>query len=176
MAAGRHACLTPRQILDVRRFSGHGSPRRCNVSLKVSIILERKGPEVVTIRPDAMLLAAADALHKHRIGALVVSADGKTPEGMVSERDLVRELARLGTGAVKRSVGEIMSTTVTTCAPDTTIDSLMALMTEQRIRHIPVLADGALCGIVSIGDIVKNRLDELEVEKQSLEEYVTGGA
>ena len=146
------------------------------MSLKVSVILERKGPEVVTIHPDAMLLAAADALHKHRIGALVVSADGQTPDGMVSERDLVRELARLGTGAVKRSVGEIMSTTLTTCAPDSTIDELMSLMTDKRIRHVPVMADGQMCGIVSIGDIVKIRLDELEVEKQSLEEYVTGGA
>lgn len=146
------------------------------MSLKVSVILERKGNEVVTIHPDAMVLAVADALHKHGIGALVVSADGQTPDGMVSERDLVRELARLGTGAVKRSVGEIMSTDLTTCTPDTTIDELMGLMTDRRIRHVPVLADGQLCGIVSIGDIVKNRMGELEVEKQSLEEYVTGSA
>lgn len=146
------------------------------MALKVSVILERKGPEVFSIRPDAMLLAAADELHKHGVGALVVSADGKTPDGMVSERDLVRELARLGTGAVKRSVGEIMSTTLTTCSPDTTIDEVMGLMTGKRIRHVPVMADGEMCGIVSIGDIVKNRLDELEVEKQSLEDYVTGGA
>lgn len=146
------------------------------MSLKVSIILERKGGEVVTIRPDAMLLAAADALNEHRIGALVVSADGRTPDGMVSERDLVRELARLGTGAVKRTVGEIMSTNLTTCAPDSTIDELMELMTDKRIRHVPVMADGEMCGIVSIGDVVKTRLDELEVQKQSLEEYVTGSA
>ena len=146
------------------------------MSLTVSIILERKGGEVVTIRPDAMLLAAADALNEHRIGALVVSADGQTPDGMVSERDLVRELARLGTGAVKRTVGEVMSTNLTTCAPDSTIDELMSLMTDKRIRHVPVMADGQMCGIISIGDVVKTRLDELEVQKQSLEEYVTGGA
>jgi CBS domain-containing protein len=146
------------------------------LSLKVSVILERKGAEVVTVRPDAMLLAAADALHEHGIGALVVSADGRTPQGMLSERDLVRELARLGTGAVKRTVGEVMSTTLRTCTPDTTIDEIMGLMTEQRIRHVPVMADDQMCGIVSIGDIVKLRLDELEVEKQSLEQYVTGGA
>lgn len=145
------------------------------MSLKVSTILERKGADVVTIHPDAMLLAATDALHKHGIGALVVSADGQTPDGMISERDIVRELARLGTGAVKRSVAEVMTSTLTTCAPDTTIDELMGLMTEQRIRHVPVMADGRMCGIVSIGDVVKLRLDELEVEKQSLERYVTQG-
>ena len=146
------------------------------MSLQVSVILERKGAEVFTIAPDAMLLAAADELNKHRIGALIVSSDGRTPEGIVSERDVVRELARLGTGAVKRSVGEIMSTSVSTCTPDTTIDELMATMTEHRIRHVPVLVDGALAGIVSIGDIVKSRLDELEVQSATLEQYVTGGA
>ena len=146
------------------------------MSLQVSVILERKGNGVVTIRPDAMLLAAVDALDEHSIGALVVSSDGHTPEGILSERDVVRELARLGTGAVKRSVAEVMSSSVTTCAPDTTIDALMSMMTEHRIRHVPVLDGGALAGIVSIGDIVKSRLDELEVEASTLQEYVTGGA
>ncbi len=144
------------------------------MAVHVSVILDRKGSDVVTIRPDAMLLAAADALSRNKIGALVVSSDGSTVEGIVSERDLVRELARLGTAAVKRTVADVMSTDVTTCSPDATVDDLMETMTKRRIRHVPIVDDGVLGGIVSIGDVVKMRLDELEVEKQSLEQYVTG--
>lgn len=145
------------------------------MAVRISTILARKGSEVVTVRPDAMLLAAAEALAKRNIGALVVSSDGRTVEGIVSERDLVRELARRGTGAVKQTVAEVMSRDVTTCAPDATVDELMATMTGRRVRHVPILDEGALAGIVSIGDVVKHRLDELEVEKESLEHYVTGG-
>lgn len=144
------------------------------MAVQVSVILDRKGTGVVTIAPDAMLLAAADAMSEHNIGALVVSSDGRSVEGIVSERDLVRELARRGTGAVKQTVADLMTTEVTTCGPDATVDDLMAAMTAQRMRHVPILRDGTLAGIVSIGDVVKVRLDELEVEKQSLEEYVTG--
>lgn len=144
------------------------------MALQISVILERKGNDVVTIRPDAMLLAAAEALSSNNIGALVVSSDGRAVEGVISERDLVRDLARRGTGAVKRTVADLMSTDVTTCTPDATIDELMSTMSERRIRHVPILVDGALAGIVSIGDVVKMRLDELEVERQTLEEYVTG--
>lgn len=146
------------------------------MAVHISVILERKGTDVVTIRPDAMLLAAADAMAQRNIGALVVSADGRSVDGMVSERDLVRELARLGTGAVKRTVADVMSTDVTTCSPDATVDDLMGTMTNKRIRHVPIVAGGELAGIVSIGDVVKMRLDELEVEKESLEQYVTGSA
>lgn len=144
------------------------------MALKISMILERKGGDVVTIRPDAMLLAAAETLSKHNIGALVVSSDGQHVDGIVSERDLVRDLARLGTGAVKRTVGDVMSREVTTCERDATVDHLMATMTEHHIRHVPILENDTLVGIVSIGDVVKMRLDELEVEKDSLEQYVTG--
>lgn len=144
------------------------------MAVRISVILDRKGTGVVTIPPDAMLLAAADAMSEHNIGALVVSSDGRSVEGIVSERDLVRELARRGTGAVKQTVADLMSTEVTTCGPDATVDDLMAAMTAKRIRHVPIVDDGVLTGIVSIGDVVKVRLDELEVEKQSLEEYVTG--
>ena len=144
------------------------------MAVQVSVILDRKGTGVVTIAPDAMLLAAADAMSEHNIGALVVSSDGRSVEGIISERDLVRELARRGTGAVKQTVADLMSTDVTTCGPDATVDDLMAAMTSKRMRHVPILDNGALAGIVSIGDVVKVRLDELEVERQSLEEYVTG--
>ena len=144
------------------------------MAVRISVILDRKGTEVVTIAPDAMLLAAAEAMSKHNIGALVVSSDGHSVEGIISERDLVRELARRGTGAVKQTVADLMSKEVATCGPDATVDDLMAAMTTKRMRHVPILDGGALAGIVSIGDVVKVRLDELEVEKQSLEEYVTG--
>ncbi|MDP9405889.1 MAG: CBS domain-containing protein [Actinomycetota bacterium] len=144
------------------------------MSLQVSAILERKGDAVVTIARDGVLLAAAEALSRHGIGALVVSDDGRVVDGILSERDVVRAFARFGTAAVKRGVAEVMSTEVVTCERHTTIDELMALMTERRIRHVPVLADGVLVGIVSIGDIVKLRLDELEVENETLEQYVSG--
>jgi CBS domain-containing protein len=146
------------------------------VAVKVSVILDRKGRDVITIRPDAMLLAAAETLTTNNVGALVVSADGTTVDGIVSERDLVNELARRGTAAVKQTVADIMTAEVTTCAPDATVDDLTATMTERRVRHVPILDDGHLAGIVSIGDVVKTRLDELQVEKDSLEQYVTGGA
>ena len=144
------------------------------MAVHVSVILDRKGAGVVTISPDAMLLAAADAMSEHNIGALVVSSDGRSVEGIISERDLVRELARRGTGAVKQTVADLMTAEVTTCGKDATVDDLMAAMTTKRMRHVPILDGGVLAGIVSIGDVVKVRLDELEVEKQSLEEYVTG--
>lgn len=144
------------------------------MAVRISVILDRKGAGVITIPPDAMFLAAADALSEHNIGALVVSSDGRSVEGIVSERDLVRELARRGTGAVKQTVADLMSTEVATCGSDATVDDLMAAMTTKRIRHVPIVDDGVLAGVVSIGDVVRVRLDELEVEKQSLEEYVTG--
>ncbi len=144
------------------------------MAVAVSMILERKGSDVFTITPDAMLLAAVDALAERGVGALVVTSDGSAVEEIISERDIVRELARLGTGAVKRTVGEVMSSDVTTCTPSTTCNELMGIMTRQRIRHVPVLGDDGLCGIVSIGDVIKVRLDELEVATHSLEEYVTG--
>ena len=143
------------------------------MSLRVSVILDRKGTDVFTIPADAMFLAVADALAEHRVGALVVCSDQGPIEGIVSERDIVAQLARFGTGATKRSVREFMSTQVTTCRRDTTLDELMALMTQHRIRHVPVVTDEGLGGLISIGDVVKLRLDELEVQKQSLEQYVT---
>src|SRR5688500_11237275 len=101
-----------------------------------------------------MLLAAAEAMSANNIGALVVSSDGRAVEGVISERDVVRDLARRGTGAVKRTVADLMSTDVTTCTPEATVDDLMSTMTSNRIRHVPILEDGVLAGIISIGDVV----------------------
>lgn len=144
------------------------------MSVRASVILERKGAQVFTIPPEATLGAAADEMSAHDVGALVVSRGGETVEGVVSERDIVRCITALGLGCMERPVSEMASGDVVTCEPATTADELMALMTERRIRHVPVLDEGRLAGIVSIGDVVKTRLHELEVEKQSLEQYVTG--
>lgn len=147
------------------------------MSAKVSTILGRKGAEVFTIRADATLGDAADELTEHGVGALVVSDDGRTIHGIVSERDLVRELARGGAGDwAARSVSGAMSSPVTSCQLDEDIERVMALMTTQRIRHVPVLDEDVLAGLVSIGDVVKWRMDELEVQAEALEQYVSGSA
>lgn len=142
--------------------------------MRVSSILSRKGREVVTITPDATVSAAVDLLTEHNIGALVVSRDGRTVEGIVSERDLVRQLSASGAEALGWSVRDVMTAEVMTCTGETTVDELMATMTERRIRHIPVVEGGILIGLVSIGDVVKCRVVELEVETQALSDYVTG--
>lgn len=144
------------------------------MSARVSTILERKGAEVATIAPDATLLDAAEAMTAANVGSLVVTTGERPVAGIVSERDVVRDLARHGAAPLDRSVSGAMTVDVVTCGPATTTDQLMATMTERRIRHVPVVADGALVGIVSIGDVVKSRLDELELQARSLEQYVTG--
>lgn len=144
------------------------------MSLKVSAILNAKGNEVATIAPDASIAVAADMLAQHNVGALVVSSDGRTVQGIVSERDLVRRLAGLGVACLEGSVSELMISDVTTCTLESTCDELMKWMTQGRFRHMPVLVDGELAGIISIGDVVKSRLDELEVQAEALEQYVIG--
>ncbi len=144
------------------------------MAVQVSLILQRKGAEVFTVSPDMTVAEATRALAEHSVGALPVSADGRTLEGIVSERDVVRQLARLGAECLQLPVAEVMTTEVTTCGPETTVDQLMVTMTERRIRHLPVLVDGALAGVVSIGDVVSSRLQELELRARTMEEYVTG--
>lgn len=144
------------------------------MSLKVSCILNAKGREVATIAPDASIAVAADMLAQHNVGALVVSSDGRQVQGIVSERDLVRRLAGLGAACLEGTVAELMISDVTTCTPESTCDELMTWMTQGRFRHMPVLVDGDLAGIISIGDVVKARLDELEVQAEALEQYVIG--
>ena len=114
-------------------------------------------------------------LGEHRVGALVVSGDGRAIEGIISERDIVRAAATGGAGALDASVGSIMSTDVVTCAAGDGVDQLMSLMTARRIRHLPVVDDhGQLTGIISIGDVVKARLTELEHENEQLTQYISG--
>jgi CBS domain-containing protein len=141
--------------------------------MKISFLLARKGSSVATISKDATIEDAVAALDMHGIGALVVSRDGKHIEGIVSERDIVRGLSRERGALLDRSVSGIMTSTVFTSGPDDDIDSLMAVMTERRIRHVPILDhDGLLAGIVSIGDVVKSRIDELEKDRRELVDYI----
>lgn len=144
------------------------------MSATVGIILDRKGRDVVTIEAGATLAEATTRLAERGIGALVVTAEGQPVAGIISERDIVRCIASEGSGCLERPVREFMSTDVRTCTTEDNADELSSVMTERRFRHLPVVEDGELVGIVSIGDVVKSRIDDLEVEKDALEGYVTG--
>ena len=144
-------------------------------TLNVQSINGRKGTDVATIDAGASLADAVSELGAPRIGALVVSPDGHRIEGIISERDVVAAAATDGVRALDRTVGSAMSVDVVTCRRGDGVDSLLAQMTERRIRHLPVVDDDdQLIGIVSIGDIVKARLTSLELENQALAEYISG--
>ncbi len=138
----------------------------------VSKLLDDKGTYVATISGGATVGEAVGELNQKGIGALVVSADGRTIEGIVSERDIVRRLDDRPDTLLGDPVSSIMSVTVFTCSPNDEVTSLMSVMTENRIRHVPVVADGALCGLVSIGDVVKSRIGELEKDRNELVDYI----
>ncbi|MCB0905837.1 MAG: CBS domain-containing protein [Nocardioidaceae bacterium] len=131
----------------------------------------KSSQDVITISPDASVRELLALLAEHNVGALVVSRDGTLVDGIVSERDVVRRLHG-DENALEGPVSGIMTTEVATCEPDTSTEELMALMTERRIRHVPVVRDGALSGIVSIGDVVKSRMSQLEFERDQLDSYV----
>jgi CBS domain-containing protein len=139
----------------------------------VSDLLDGKGTAVATIASDATVGAVVADLVRHRVGALVVSPDGRRIEGIVSERDIVQHLSELHADLLGEPVSSIMSTEVRTCAPTDDVESIMNLMTEHRIRHVPVVEGGDLSGIISIGDVVKNRIHELEKDRNELMEYIT---
>ncbi|HYY18240.1 MAG TPA: CBS domain-containing protein [Streptosporangiaceae bacterium] len=133
--------------------------------MRISDVLRVKGTKVVTVTPDTKVRQLLEVLAEHGIGAVVVSADGTSADGIVSERDVVRAFAERGAAVMSEPVTEIYTAEVRTVAPDTSLDDVMRLMTEHRMRHAPVLVDGKLHGLVSIGDVVKNRIDELETER-----------
>jgi len=143
--------------------------------MNVEAILRSKGRAVATIRPEAPITAALATLTERNIGALVVSADGEAVDGIVSERDIVRGLAARGGAFLADQVAAAMSRPVVTCSPQDKVADLMALVTNRRFRHLPVVEDGRLCGIVSIGDLVKSRLDDIEHEALSLRSFIAGG-
>ncbi len=143
--------------------------------MHVEGLLRTKGDAVVVIASRATVGELVATLAQHRVGALVVSDDGRHVDGIVSERDVVASLAEHGTALLEHTVADIMTNEVVTCVPSTTVDQLMSLMTERRMRHVPVVVDGELAGIVSIGDVVKDRIRDLEVEAQTLHEYIAHG-
>lgn len=144
--------------------------------MRISDILRSKGAGVVTIGPEDSVRSLVAALAEHNLGALVVTTDGATVAGIVSERDVARGL-HAGPDLLDAPVSRIMTTEVHTRNPDDSIEDLMRLMTERRIRHVPVVAgNGALVGIVSIGDVVKGRIGQLEFERQQLEGYIAGAS
>lgn len=142
--------------------------------MRIKDVLKNKGgTDVVTIRAEATLAELIETLTEHNFGALVVSDDGRRVDGIVSERDVVRRL-RQGADALDALVSEVMTTDVHVCEPQDSLDDLMRQMTNARVRHIPVVIDGELAGLVSIGDAVKARISELEFERDQLNQYVAG--
>jgi len=142
--------------------------------LLIEHILRRKGSDVLTAAADDPLTDAIASLAERNVGALVVTDDDGAIVGILSERDVVRSLAHSGAGTLQGTVGDLMTTDVTTCGPRATVDELMTTMTERRIRHIPVVDGERLTGIVSIGDVVKTRIGELETETETLHDYLSG--
>jgi CBS domain-containing protein len=139
--------------------------------MRINEILRGKGAEVVTITPEATVRELVALLARHNIGALVVSEDGTTVAGIVSERDVVRSL-HTDESPLDAPVSAIMTAEVLSCQPQDSVNELMRLMTDHRVRHVPVVVDGSLTGIVSIGDVVKSRMGELEFERDQLNKYV----
>jgi len=142
--------------------------------MRISDILRDKGDRVVTVTPDLTVQGLLTTLAEHGIGAVVVTADGSAVDGIVSERDIVRSLAERGPAVLGEPVSAIQTSRVHTVGPDADIAEIEHLMTERRFRHVPVVAGGRLAGIVSIGDVVKKRISELEVETSALSGYITG--
>jgi len=142
--------------------------------MKVSHILQSKGGAVAWVPADTPVAEVLTKLRDEGIGALIVSPDGKEVAGILSERDIVRALADKGADVPGMKAAELMTRKVRVCAPDDDVNGIMQLMTDHRIRHVPVVANGGLVGVVSIGDVVKVRLGELEQEADALRQYIAG--
>jgi CBS domain-containing protein len=142
--------------------------------MRISDVLRVKSTQVVTVTPDTTVRQLLAVLAEHRIGAVVVSHDGTAVDGIASERDIVQALARRGAAVMSDPVTAIYTAEVHTVTPQTPIEEVMRMMTERRVRHVPVVVDDRLHGIVSIGDVVKIRIGELETERSALTDYITG--
>ncbi|TCP57302.1 CBS domain protein [Tamaricihabitans halophyticus] len=142
--------------------------------MRIADVLRGKGTEVVSVERDTSVWQLLALLAEHNIGAVVVR-DGDAVAGIVSERDIVRRLQSGGVDILAGPVSAIMTELVVTCAPEDSVDSLTAIMTERRVRHLPVMVDGRLAGIVSIGDVVKSRVAQLEQDREQLESYIAQG-
>ncbi len=138
------------------------------------ILKSKANQDVVTISPDASVAEAAEMLSARKIGTVIVSRDGKNADGILSERDIVRELGRRGAGCMSEPVTELMTRNLVTCGPDDTSQAVLATMTEGRFRHMPVIKSGEMVGLISLGDVVKAQLSELEMEKDALQGMIMG--
>lgn len=138
------------------------------------ILKSKPNQDVVTLAPGSKVSDAAKLLSERRIGTVVISADGKEALGILSERDIVRELGKRGVGCMSDKVDELMTSNVITCSPDAKTQDVMATMTEKRFRHMPVVEAGALVGLISLGDVVKAQLSELAMEKDALQGMIMG--
>ncbi len=143
--------------------------------MRIADLLRHKGSDVATVPPGISVAGLLEDLARHNVGAVVVCDDAGAVVGIVSERDVVRQLNERGAELLRAPVSEIMTTTVVTCEPSESVNSLASIMTERRIRHMPVVTGGNLVGIVSIGDVVKSRIEQLESDREQLESYIAQG-
>lgn len=141
--------------------------------MTVRKILEEKGRDVFSMHPDATLVEAAEAMAKKRIGALVLIGDGGDLAGVLSERDIVRMIGTRGPHCLNDRIGSVMTVEVVTCSEETTVNEVMEIMTRGRFRHLPVIQGGKLVGMVSIGDIVKRRIEDAEREAEEMRTYIS---
>ena len=141
--------------------------------MNVSDILKAKGARVITVRPNEAVSTFVKRIVLEKVGAMVVSADGVRPIGLITERDIVHGLARHGAGLLAMEVREVMTERVLACAPNDSIKDVMIKMTKGRTRHLPVMEDSKLAGMISIGDVVKSRLENAELEANVLRDYIT---
>jgi CBS domain-containing protein len=145
------------------------------VTVRIETVLQAKGRHVETTAPGTPILDVAQQMRLRGIGALVVSQDGQHIDGIISERDLVLGLAHDGAGLLRKTAGQVMTKSVIVCSPSDSIPHIMGVMTQRRVRHLPVVDGGRLCGIISIGDVLKNRLEDLELETKVLRDVYMAG-
>jgi CBS domain-containing protein len=141
--------------------------------MKIQDLLTEKGSAVVTISPSKTVLDAAMLMTEHNIGALIVSDDKIHIDGLISERDIVRRLSQIAGPVVNEPVASIMTSSVYICRVEDDVEYVMEVMTDNKVRHVPVVCDGKVCGMISIGDIVKNRITELQSDREHLLKYIT---
>ena len=142
------------------------------MNVKAILAAKKLGGDIISIEPTADLATAAKLLSKHRIGSVVILGAGERLVGILSERDIVRAVSEQGAGALALPVGQVMTRDVATCGEDDTVASIMERMTAGRFRHMPVVANGRLVGLISIGDVVKLRVEEIEGESEAMRDYI----
>jgi CBS domain-containing protein len=142
------------------------------MNVKAILAAKKLGGDIISIEPTADLATAAKLLSKHRIGSVVIRGAGERVVGILSERDIVRAVSEQGAGALALPVGQVMTRDVATCGEDDTVASIMERMTAGKFRHMPVVANGRLVGLISIGDVVKQRVDEIVGESEAMRDYI----